>query len=164
MEQLVIFLLGSNLGNRQASIETAVRELSKEIGQPENMSSIFESSPWGKIDQPSFLNRVVSIRTSLDPFNVLQKCLHIEQSAGRVRTEHWGPRTIDIDILYFGNRIVDAPNLKIPHPGITERRFTLLPLCEIYPELIHPISGMTHLQMLAACPDQGEVSRFNVHA
>jgi 2-amino-4-hydroxy-6-hydroxymethyldihydropteridine diphosphokinase len=163
MEQLAILLLGSNLGDRLSTIEHAVKELHCNAGQPENKSSVYESAPWGKTDQPPFLNQVVTLRTSLDPFALLEKCLSIEQSAGRVRTEPWGPRTLDIDILYFGNRIVDDAKLKIPHPGIPNRFFTLLPLCEIYPTMIHPESGKTHLQLMEACPDQGEVNLFHVH-
>lgn len=164
MEQLAILLLGSNLGNRLESIENAISELQGKLGQPDRKSSMYESAPWGKTDQPAFLNQVIGIRTSVDPFHLLELCLAIEKSAGRIRAERWGPRTIDIDILYYGDRLIDVTNLKVPHPGIRDRRFTLVPLCEIYPEIRHPESGRTFLELLETCTDLSEVNIVNVHA
>lgn len=164
MDQLAIFLLGSNLGNRAVSIENAITALQCHLGQPEKKSSLYESAPWGKTDQPPFLNQVLGFRTPLDPFVLLDTCLSIEKSAGRTRTERWGPRTIDIDLLYFGDRVIDDTNLKIPHPGIPDRRFTLVPLCEIYPFMIHPESGKTFMQLLETCSDRSEVNIVNLPA
>ncbi len=164
MKQLAIFLLGSNLGNRLDSLEKAMQFLHSEIGQHETASSIYESAPWGKTDQPGFLNQVIGIRTSIDPFSILKKCLSHEKSAGRIREEQWGPRIIDIDLLYLDDRIIHESNLRVPHPGIPARRFTLIPLCEIYPAMVHPESGKTHLQLLQSCTDRGEVNLFELHA
>lgn len=163
MKQLAIFLLGSNIGDRMGSLAAAMRFLIAEIGQPETVSSIYESTPWGKIDQPRFLNQVVGIRTPANPLSILEKCLAHEKSAGRIRGEQWGPRTIDIDLLYYENRIIVEPALRIPHPGISSRRFTLVPLCETYPLMVHPESLNTHLQLLKSCCDQGEVHLFEFH-
>lgn len=164
MTKLAILLLGSNLGERTEFLDQAFRFLTGEIGQLDRKSSVFESSPWGVTDQPDFLNQVVGIHTSFAPQVLLEKCLAFEKSTGRKRDLHWGPRTIDIDVLYYADQIIDQEGLCIPHPGIPHRRFTLAPLCDAYPDLIHPRTGSTQRAMMEACTDPGEVRPANVHA
>lgn len=131
--------LGSNLGNRQEYIENAILELSSnpkiEILQK---SKIIETKPFGKIIQPDFLNCVVKIETIFSASNLLKTCLNIENKLNRVRDEKWGPRTIDIDILFYGNEIIKSKNLTIPHPELHKRFFVLQSLHEICPNFIHP--------------------------
>jgi 2-amino-4-hydroxy-6-hydroxymethyldihydropteridine diphosphokinase len=114
---------------------------------------LYETAAWGREDQPAFLNQAVAIRTMLAPEQLLEQCLSTERHAGRERLERWGSRTLDVDILLFGQEIIDRPGLTVPHPRLSERRFALVPLAEIAPELTHPQLGLTVTEMLARCPD-----------
>ena len=122
--------LGTNLGDRHQNLQTAINKLN-EIGEVLRKSTIHETKAWGKTDQPDFLNMVIQLETSLSPQKLLEKCLQIETEIGRERFEKWGPRIIDIDILYYNDVNIDEPELKIPHPFINEREFVLKPLQEI---------------------------------
>ena len=135
----VFLLLGSNLGNRQFFLHEAIRLIEADISPVLKTSSVYETQSWGKTDAPDYLNQVVLIKTSLSAQEVLHRVLSIELVLGRRREEKWGSRTIDIDILFYGAEIVDDEELSIPHPGLHKRRFTLEPLAEIAPDLIHPI-------------------------
>ena len=145
--QIVYLLLGSNLGNRKEIIDKAVELLRQKVGVIILQSKDYETAPWGVTDQPDFLNLVVSIETRLKPFEILEKTQSIENQLGRVRKEKWGARLIDIDILFYGNEIIDEPNLKIPHPLLQERDFALSPLVEIAPDFVHPVLGQTILEL-----------------
>ena len=123
--------LGTNLGDRHLNLENAISLINQQVGKILKQSSIHETKAWGKTDQPDFLNLVIKIETKLVPQMLLQKCLSIENEIGRIREEKWGPRLIDIDILYYNDLIIDDENLKIPHPFINEREFVLNPLKEI---------------------------------
>jgi 2-amino-4-hydroxy-6-hydroxymethyldihydropteridine diphosphokinase len=125
-----------------------------------NASSIYETAAWGKNDQPAFLNQVLEIETALSPPQLLKTILAIEENIGRVRQEKYGPRIIDIDILLFNDEVLHLPMLKIPHPQLQNRRFVLVPLAEIAPDLIHPVFKKTIAELLAICPDKLEVSRI----
>lgn len=160
MEHLAILLLGSNLGNRQQHLETAERYLQSIVGKIEKKSAIYASRAWGKTDQPDFLNRVISFNTDSTPMDLLDKLLAIESKFGRVRTEKWGPRVLDLDILYYDDLVYSDNRLTIPHPGISGRRFTLVPLCEIYPEKLHPVYQLNNMTLLDKCTDQGEVIKI----
>ena len=127
-----IFLgLGTNLGDRNQNLTNAINLISQQIGNVTKQSSKHETKAWGKTDQPNFLNMVIKIETKLTPHFLLEKCLSIENEIGRVRKEKWGPRLIDIDILYYNDLVIDEENLKIPHPFINERDFVLKPFKEI---------------------------------
>jgi len=160
-ENYVYLLLGSNLGDRLQVMQTAIELIQKEIGEIHAVSSVYETAPWGVLDQPAFLNQVVKIQTELKAEEVLRIILEIEHELGRVRYERWGARVIDIDILYFRNLILDSARLTIPHPRLHERRFTLIPLAEIAPDYVHPILNRSSLQLLASCPDDSEVKIFS---
>ena len=131
----VIIALGSNLGDREEFLRQAVRSL----GEVTAMSQVYETAPvGGPDDQGAYLNMVVTLRTDLDPFAFLRRCQGIETSALRDRAVHWGPRTLDIDLLFFDDVRIDSADLSIPHPRIGERRFVLVPLREIAPERCPP--------------------------
>ena len=132
----VYLSLGSNLGDRAAYLRRAVEMLAR---LPETRvtacSTPIETPPWGNTDQPAFLNMAVALETALTPEELLARVQGIETALGRQRTEHWGPRTLDIDLLVFEGETRDTPTLRLPHPHLTERRFVLEPLAEIAPEL-----------------------------
>lgn len=159
MKSSVILLLGSNLGDRQINLEKAVHEIEKTIGPITTRSSFYESEAWGKTDQPWFLNQVVIASTLLSPLEVLNNALAIEKKLGRTRSEKWGARLLDIDILYFDTRVITSQSLIVPHPRIAARRFVLEPLVEILPTFIHPVSKKNHLKLLAECEDTLKVIR-----
>ena len=145
-----VFLgLGSNIGDRAANIGRA-RRLLEEVagGRVVGMSSLIETRPVGYEDQPDFINAALEIETTLEPRGLLTQIKRIEREIGRKETFRFGPRVIDIDILLFGDRLVDDPGLTIPHPRMHERRFVLGPLAEIAPEVVHPIYNRTIMDML----------------
>lgn len=145
--QMVYLLLGSNLGNRKEILGKAIELLSQRVGIIILQSKDYETAPWGVTDQPDFLNLAVAIYTKLKPLEILEITQSIENQLGRVRNEKWGARLIDIDILFYGNEIIDEPNLKIPHPLLQERDFALSPLLEIAPNFVHPVLGETVLKL-----------------
>lgn len=153
-------LIGGNLGNRKDNLLKATALITERCGHLTRCSSVYETEAWGITDQPSFLNQVLEISTSLNARQLLRKILKIEKEMGRVRKEKLGPRIIDIDILLFENEILDLPFLKIPHPEIQNRRFVLTPLAEIDPELMHPVLKKTIAQLLEECPDNLEVKKI----
>lgn len=156
----VYLLLGSNLGNKKNYISDAIACIKEHIGFVKNESSLYKTAPWGKTDQPDFINKALIIVTFLEPKQVLDKILYIEKSLGRERTEHWGSRTIDIDILFYGNEIVEQPGLSIPHPQIQNRAFALLPLLEIAPDFIHPVFKQSIRQLRNKLNDDLSVEKI----
>lgn len=131
--------LGSNIGNRLKNLEKALASLAAQSGiRVNSTSSFYETEPVGFRAQGWFINQVVGIETTLPPFELLQVTQHIENTLGRIRAIRWGPRSIDIDILLYGDLVIDHASLTIPHPRMTERRFVLVPLAEIAPSLRHP--------------------------
>jgi len=132
--------LGSNLGDKQSYINKAIQKISiLENVDTIRTSKIITTSPYGKTDQPDFQNCVIKIKTSLQPEDLLQKCLDIENQLGRVRREKWGPRTIDIDMLLYEDMILYSKLLTLPHPELHKREFVLTSLNELCPDLIHPV-------------------------
>lgn len=158
---LTFLLLGANLGDRVATLSRAVQRISEIVGVVVQQSHIYETAPWGVLEQPAFLNQVLAVDTQLEPDAVLTQTQRIERELGRVRLEKWGARMIDIDILYYDQRIVKTNQLTIPHPYLHQRRFTLMPLAEISPDFRHPVLGKTTTELLTECPDTGEVTIFN---
>jgi 2-amino-4-hydroxy-6-hydroxymethyldihydropteridine diphosphokinase len=132
-------ILGSNLGDRQKYLSDAVGLIKERLGEILAQSSVYQTASWGLLDQPDFINQVILINTKLRPKKLLEKILAIELELGRERELKWGSRVIDIDILFYEDRIVDSPELKIPHPLLHERRFCLQPLNELAPEFVHPV-------------------------
>ena len=127
--------LGANIGDRRENLAAALRRLDAPPGiRIEAVSALYETPPWGKTDQPAFLNAAARIDTSLSPRALLEAILEVERSLGRERGERWGPRTLDIDILLFGTAAVNEPGLEIPHPRLAERAFALAPLLDVLPE------------------------------
>jgi len=134
--------IGSNLGNRQKNCLRAIELLQKKDIIVTKRSSLYETEPWGVKDQPRFINMAVEIDTSLKPKELLKILKNIEKELGREKSSKWGPRIIDLDILLFDDIILNKDNLKIPHPLMHERDFVLRPLCEIAPDIYHPLLKM----------------------
>lgn len=143
----VFLLLGSNLGNRSNYLKRAIEYIENEIAPIIRISSVYESQSWGNTDAPDYLNQVVVIETSLPAQLILEKVLTIENFLGRKREEKWGSRTIDIDILFYGQEIIETENLRIPHPELDKRLFTLAPLAELAPAFVHPVLKKSILEI-----------------
>jgi len=163
MEEEIYLSLGSNLGNRVKHLEEARRHLMEQVGTPGRISRIYESEPWGFSSDHRFCNCCISVFTTLEPLPVLEAILRIEKKMGRQRNatrnarEGYADRTIDIDLLLFGDLQVNHPRLVLPHPALPDRRFVLLPLHDIAPQILHPVLGITVEQILQLCTDEGEV-------
>ena len=157
----VFLLLGSNLGDKRAYLANGLLGLQQGGFVLLKASSIYASAPWGNPNQEWFDNQCLMGSYAGTPQELLHLCLSVEHSMGRERNGHWAPRTIDIDILLWGSLLHDFNNLQIPHPRLRERRFALIPLCELAPDLVHPQTGMSLLQHLAICGDSLEVKKIN---
>ena len=157
----VFVLLGSNLGDRQLLVNQACRMMEERCGKIVAKSRLYESEPWGFKSEHWFLNQVVEISTSLSPDELMDTLLLIEKELGRDRsTPHEGyvSRPMDLDILYWGDGLIaDGQHVIVPHPRLHLRRFTLLPLCDVAPDYVHPILKKTNRQLLDECQDQGIV-------
>lgn len=155
-----VFLgLGSNLGSRRSNLLRAVNALHSAPVRVHALSDCYQSEPVGKRDQPDFLNAVCRLRCSLSPERLLAYCLEIERRLGRVRRVRWGPRQIDLDILYYDRLVKREPGLRIPHPRLHRRRFVLAPLAELCPLWWDPLRRRTVIQLLQACEDSSRVVR-----
>jgi 2-amino-4-hydroxy-6-hydroxymethyldihydropteridine diphosphokinase len=156
----IFLLLGTNLGNRQENLAKAKELLTKKAGEILSESSIYLTKAWGNTAQPDFLNQVFKIKTSLAPEKLLEKILAIELEMGRLRTEKWGSRLIDIDILFYNDLVIQSSKLIVPHPALHKRRFTLIPLAEIAAEFVHPVLNKSIDQLLESCDDEQAVERI----
>lgn len=152
-EVIAYLLLGSNIGDRAAHLQQARHTLAATAGTVVAASAFYETAAWGVEDQPAFLNQVLAIQTTLDAPALLAACLATEQQAGRERIQRWAARTLDVDILLYGDAVIDTPTLSVPHPALPGRRFALTPLAEVAPQLVHPQLGRTIAELLADCPD-----------
>jgi 2-amino-4-hydroxy-6-hydroxymethyldihydropteridine diphosphokinase len=152
--------LGSNLGEREAMIRLALEELSR-LPQTrlQRASSLYDTEPVGEVDQPNFLNAVAQLDTELGARQLLWNLQLIEKRLGRVRTRRWGPRTIDLDLLLYGGVVLDEPGLVVPHAELIRRSFVLVPLVELDPLLIHPVTGETLLHHLSRLHTRPPVKR-----
>lgn len=154
---MTYFLLGANLGDRVQTLYRAVALIMERVGTVVQQSVLYETAPWGILDQPAYLNQVLAVKTMLLPEDVLVQTQIIEQELGRIRFEKWGARVIDIDMLYYDHLVQQSDILTIPHPYLHQRRFTLVPLAEIAPNFVHPIFKKTTRELLTECADEGEV-------
>lgn len=154
-------LLGSNLGDSRKYISDAILEIEGHLGNISNKSSLYQTGSWGKHDQPDFINQVIELNTNFSPSELLKAILQIELDLGRKRAEKWGSRTIDIDILLYDDLIINEADLIIPHPYLPVRRFSLMPLCEIAPDLIHPLSGKSFADLLQELSDNLFVKKLS---
>ena len=158
--QDIYLLLGSNLGDSKKYISDAIRLIKAEIGAVISASSLYQTAAWGKIDQPDFINQIINIQSDSDPKQLLNKIIVLEKILGRQRIEKWGSRTIDIDILFYGNMIINEPDLVIPHPQLHNRRFTLMPLMELAPDFVHPILNQTISTLFESLKDKLYVKKL----
>jgi 2-amino-4-hydroxy-6-hydroxymethyldihydropteridine diphosphokinase len=152
-------LIGGNLGDRAAYLQEAVKHIEARCGSITSSSSIYETAAWGNTNQPTFYNQALKLITPLSPVSLLEQLLAIELEMGRVRSEKYGPRTIDLDILMIDDKVIDTPTLTIPHPQLHNRRFALLPLTEIAPSLHHPVLDKTVSELLENCTDTLDVQK-----
>jgi 2-amino-4-hydroxy-6-hydroxymethyldihydropteridine diphosphokinase len=158
MSDASIYLgLGSNLGDRRAALSRAIDRLGQTGVRVVARSGLYRTEPVEVVNQQEFINQVVSCETGLSPGALLALCLQIEKEMGRVRTRDKGPRSIDLDLLLYGDVVLEAEGLSVPHPRLHLRRFVLVPLAEIAPRLIHPVLGLSIADLLARCPDRGIV-------
>jgi len=158
---IAYLLLGGNLGNRQENLALALRLLNSEAGELTAVSSIYETAAWGKEDQPDFLNQAVALKTNLSALMLLNVALEIEEKLGRIRKEKWGERLIDIDLVLFGDEIINIEGkLQVPHPEMQNRKFVMKPLAEIAPEVMHPVLKQTILQIAENISDTLEVNKL----
>jgi len=153
----IYLLLGGNIGNRVEALAEAKRLIHIYIGDVQQTSKIYGSEAWGYEDQPDFLNQVVIAKTLFPPEEVLVKCKSIEAEIGREKKEHWGPRVIDVDILFYGDLVLESETLTIPHKELHNRNFTLVPLLELAPTLIHPSLKEDIITLYSNSKDEGEV-------
>lgn len=153
-------LLGSNEGNRLQFLTLAAKQIEAFAGKIVSRSSIYETDAWGKEGLPPHLNQALQLRTELEPIELLNKLQQIETQLGREKSEKWGIRKIDIDIIYFEDFIIRRPQLQIPHPLMQRRRFVLTPLVEIAPTFLHPILQSTNQELLQMLTDPLKVTRL----
>lgn len=161
MIQKAVLLLGTNIGNRKQNLEEAAMLIDKYLAKLVETSAIYQTAAWGVEDQEDFLNQVITLHTELSAEDILTKILSIEKEMGRERFQKWGPRLIDIDLLFLGDTILDSPHLKVPHPEIQNRRFTIAPLNELMPDFIHPVLQKSMKVLLEECPDSLPVTLYN---
>jgi len=156
----IYLLTGSNIGDSELNLLNASKFIHQQIGKVVAASHVYKTEPWGNKDQQAFLNQVLKVETELNAYQLIKSILGIENKMGRNRNIKWEPRIIDIDILFFDNEIIDEENLKIPHPLLHERRFTLVPLNEIASNLVHPVFQKKVVVLLQNCIDTGIVEKL----
>lgn len=161
MEQDIILHLGSNMGDRKQHLWFGFKEIESEIGTITAASKIYNTEPWGKKDQEEYLNAAVRVRTALSPKEVLNSSRNIEIEAGSRQKEKWGKRILDIDLLFYGDEIIQEEKLKVPHPFVQKRNFVLVPLMDIIPFYRHPQLKRTIEELYLSCRDPLNVEYFD---
>lgn len=156
---IAYLLTGSNLGDRASSLQKANALIAQSCGKIISFSSLYETAPWGLLEQPAFLNQAIAVETSLEPEELMRRLLEIEAAMGRIRDARYGPRIIDLDILLYDQVVMDQPILNLPHPALPQRRFALTPLAEIAPALLHPVLQKNMQELLAECTDDSDVQK-----
>jgi len=164
MKHFALVGLGSNMGDSRKILEGALKTLDEADGiRVQNCSAVYATAPVGEADQPPFLNLAARLETELSPQRLLGRLFEVETRFGRVRTVHWGPRTLDLDLLFYEDEIMDEPGLRLPHPEVLNRGFVLEPLAEIAPEWIHPVFRKTVRQLCCEWEERvGEPSKYVV--
>jgi len=157
----VYLLLGANLGDRLAQMSNAFQEIKAQVGEIVRYSALYQTEAWGREGGPPYLNQVLCVETQLLPFELLTVINEIENKLGRTRMAKWESRLIDIDILFYGEELINDINLVIPHPYIQKRKFTLVPLAEIAPLLVHPVLKKAIRELLIELDDPLEVQKIN---
>ncbi len=157
MKEGIFLSLGANIGNPLAQLKQATEAIEHHLGAVVESSRYYLTEPWGNPDQDDFYNQVIKVDTKLNPLAVLQHALQIEKNMGRKRTEDWGPRVIDIDVLFYNQLVIDSDILKIPHPNLHNRNFILIPFLDIAPEFIHPIFKISIEELYQQSTDEQEV-------
>ncbi|GAA4309313.1 2-amino-4-hydroxy-6-hydroxymethyldihydropteridine diphosphokinase [Compostibacter hankyongensis] len=160
----VFLLIGGNIEDRYKHLGKAVELISQQIGKIENVSAVYETAAWGIQEQADYLNQAIQVNTYLTPQELMKAARSIETNMGRERRVVWGPRIIDVDILFYNQEVIQEEKLFIPHPHLHERRFVLTPLEEIAPDLQHPVLKKTIRELLDACPDPLWVRKFSYGA
>lgn len=161
---IAYLLLGTNIGCRADHLKKATALIGQRAGTIHMSSSIYETAAWGKIKQEDYLNQVLQLETALSPEQLLETTADIENQMGRIRKSKWGPRIIDIDILFYGDTVRSDDKLTLPHPFIAKRRFVLTPLAEIAPNLVHPVLQKRVEKLLSQCTDPLWVERYEAVA
>lgn len=157
----IFLLIGGNLGNRKANLQGAVNAIEQQCGSVIAQSSLYETAPWGVENQPNYLNKALQLECSLDPTTLMERLLKIENEFGRTRKGVMGARTLDIDILIVENKVIKNEILEAPHPRLHQRKFALIPLAEIAPNLLHPILKKTIKELLRDCEDTLAVEKID---
>jgi len=161
MQREIYLCIGGNIGERDANLEETLDFINFNLGDIKQVSSVYESEPWGMTDVPAFLNQVVHIQSDLSNEELLREISELEVFFGRERSsEGYVSREMDVDVLFIGDEIISSEQLQVPHPRMHQRRFVLEPLAEIAPDVVHPELKKSVIEMLRACPDQGKVTRL----
>ncbi|HEY1202090.1 MAG TPA: 2-amino-4-hydroxy-6-hydroxymethyldihydropteridine diphosphokinase [Niastella sp.] len=158
----VFLLIGGNMGDRLQNLHQAISLLSAVVGPVIQQSAVYETAAWGKTDQPAFLNQALLLTSRLSARELIVTVLSVEEEMGRHRTEKFGPRVIDIDIMFYNEDVINEPHLIIPHPQMQNRRFALVPLNELAHQMVHPVLNKTLEELLLECKDELPVTLYEM--
>jgi 2-amino-4-hydroxy-6-hydroxymethyldihydropteridine diphosphokinase len=157
---VIYILLGTNLGNKKLNLSNAIAKLNVNRINSKRTSSLYKTAAWGNTNQDYFLNQVLEVDTNIDPLELLEICLRVEKEMGRIRNKKWESRVIDIDVLFYNDLILESNELTIPHKHLHQRLFTLQPLAELNPTLMHPVLNKTIAELLKNCEDHLPVEKL----
>lgn len=160
---IAYLMIGGNLGDRLANLKNAIQKIELHCGEIISSSGIYETAAWGFTEQPPFFNQALQVETALSATELMQQLLSIELSLGRERLLPLGPRSIDLDIIYFNNEIIQTDTVSIPHPRMEQRNFVLIPLNEIAPNYLHPVLHIPTSTLLEQCKDDSHVYKKTIN-